>query len=568
MIDKPSEKERINEIIKAMIKVARGDYSVQIKLSGKNDDFDALAVGLNMMIDDIRTNVEALRSSEQRYRSLVEGTPDIIYTMSKDGVITSLNPAFETITGFSPAEWIGKHFASLIHPGDLSNVIAFLQNTSPQEAPPKTVPRVEVRLLTKSGAYSVMDFQGGPLIQDGKVIGFLGAARDITERKRIEEDEQKLQRLESIGTLAGGIAHDFNNLLTGIMGNISLAKRYIEPRSKAEERLLEAEKASLRARDLTQQLLTFARGGTPVKKTVSIAELLEEATTFALRGSNVKCEFHFPDDLWLVEVDEGQMNQVITNLVINASEAMPEGGLLNIGARNNVIQGQEALLLPEGKYVEITVKDRGIGIAKKHLGRIFEPYFTTKQKGSGLGLATTYSIVRRHDGYVTAKSTPTAGTTFYIYLPASEKPIPRKQAEYAVQAAFLGKGRILVMDDEEAIREMLDNMLRAAGYEVELTSDGAEAIERYIKAKETGELFDAVILDLTVPGGMGGKETIKKLLEIDPDVTSIVSSGYSTASIMSEFKKYGFSAVVTKPYSARELERELQRLIVRNRRGA
>ena len=568
MIDKPSEKERINKIIKVMIKVARGDYSAQVKLSGKNDEFDALAVGLNMMIDDIRTNVEALRSSEQRYRSLVEGTPDIIYTMSKGGVITSLNPAFETITGFSPAEWVGKHFASLIHPGDLPGAIAFLQDASPQEAPPKTAPESEFRILTKSGKYLVMEFHGVPLIQDGKVVSFSGTARDITERKRIEEDEQKLGRLESIGTLAGGIAHDFNNLLTGIMGNISLAKRYIEPRSKAEERLLEAEKASLRARDLTQQLFTFAKGGTPVKKTVSIAELLEEATTFALRGSNVKCEFYFPDDLWLVEVDEGQMNQVITNLVINASEAMPEGGLLNIGAKNNVIQGQEALLLPEGKYVEITVEDHGIGIAKKHLGRIFEPYFTTKQKGSGLGLATTYSIIRRHDGYITAKSTPTAGTTFYIYLPASEKPTPKKRAEYAVQAAFLGKGRILVMDDEEAIREMLDNMLIAAGYEVELTSNGAEAIERYIKAKETGRLFDAVILDLTVPGGMGGKETIKKLLKIDPNVIAIVSSGYSTASIMSEFKKYGFSAVVTKPYSAGELERELQRLIVRNRRRA
>jgi len=568
MIDKPSEKERINEIIKVMIKVARGDYSAQVKLSGNNDESDALAVGLNMMIDDIKTNVEALRSSEQRYRNLVEGTPDIIYTISQDGVITSLNPAFETITGFSPAEWVGKHFASLIHPDDLSNVVAFLQDASLPEPPLKTMPGVEAQALTKSGAYLVMDFQGGPLMQDGEVIGFLGAARDITERKRIEEDEQKLERLESIGTLAGGIAHDFNNILTGIMGNISLARRYIEPKSKAEERLLEAEKASLRARDLTQQLLTFAKGGAPVKKTASIAELLEEATTFALMGSNVKCVFCFPDDLWLVEVDEGQMNQVITNLVINASEAMPEGGLLNIGAKNNVILEQEALLLPEGKYIEITVEDHGIGIAENHLGRIFEPYFTTKQKGSGLGLATTYSIIRKHGGYITAKSTPTAGTTFYIYLPASEKPTPKKREEYAVQAAFLGKGRILVMDDGEAIREMLNDMLRAMGYEVELTSNGAETIERYIKAKETGRLFDAVILDLTVPGGMGGKETIKKLLKIDPHVTAIVSSGYSTASIMSEFKKYGFSAVVTKPYSARDLERELQRLVVRNRRRA
>ena len=350
------------------------------------------------------------------------------------------------------------------------------------------------------------------------------------------------------------------------MGNISLAKRYIEPKSKAEERLLEAEKASLRARDLTQQLLTFAMGGEPIKITISIAELLEESATFILRGSNVKCEFYFPDDLWPVEIDEGQMNQVVTNLVINADEAMPEGGLLEIRAKNLAIKRRSALPLPKGNYVEITIKDHGAGIAKEHLDKIFEPYFTTKQKGSGLGLATAYSIIKSHDGYIMGESELGVGATFYIYLPASEKLIPTKTAEEAVQAVFLGKRKILVMDDEEMIREMLSSMLSTAGYKVELASNGAEAIKRYAKAKESEQPFDAVILDLTVPGGMGGKETIEKLLEIDPGVIAIVSSGYSTDPIMSKFKKYGFSAVITKPYSAGELERTLQRLIVRNRR--
>jgi len=376
-----------------------------------------------------------------------------------------------------------------------------------------------------------------------------------------EAEQQKIEKLESLGTLAGGIAHDFNNLLTGIMGNIGLAKRYVEPKSKVEDRLLEAEKASLRARDLTQQLLTFARGGAKIKKTTSIAELIEDAASFALRGSNVRCEFSLPDDLWLVEINEGQMNQVITNLIINADEAMPERGVLNIGAKNTVLTGRGALPLPKGNYIEITIEDHGAGISEEHLERIFEPYFTTKQKGSGLGLATAYSIIRNHDGYITAESELGVGTTLRIYLLALKKRIPRKRGK-AVQPHLLGGGRVLVMDDEEIIREMLNRMLLLAGYEVELTGDGAEAIEKYAKAKESGQPFDAVILDLTVPGGMGGKEAIKKLLEIDPNAKVIVSSGYATDLIMADFKKYGFSAVATKPYSVGELEKILRRIIM------
>jgi CheY-like chemotaxis protein len=296
---------------------------------------------------------------------------------------------------------------------------------------------------------------------------------------------------------------------------------------------------------------------------VSIAELLEESALFTLRGSNVKCEFSLPDDLWSIEVDRGQMSQVITNLVINANEAMPEGGILAIGAKNTVIKRKGALPLPKGDYVEITVEDYGVGIPKKHLGRIFEPYFTTKQKGTGLGLATTYSIIKNHDGYITVESEPGVGTTFYIYFPASKKPVTKKEeVEEAVQAAFQGRKRILVMDDEETIRDMLSNMLSTAGFEVELASDGKEAIERYEKAMELGQPFDAVIMDLTIPGGMGGKEAIKKLIEIDPDVKAIVSSGYSTDPIMADFRKYGFSAVMTKPYSISEMERTLRRMLI------
>ena len=245
-------------------------------------------------------------------------------------------------------------------------------------------------------------------------------------------------------------------------------------------------------------------------------------------------------------------------MVINGEEAMPDGGILNIGAKNMTFKRTGTIPLPKGKYVEIIIKDYGVGISKEHLSRVFEPYFSTKQKGSGLGLATTFSIIKNHGGYITVDSKIGAGTTFYIYLPASDKPTTANGEIEEMEPNILGKGKILVMDDEEMIREMLGNMLRLAGYEVELTNDGIEAIEQYREAKESGQPFNAVILDLTIPGGLGGKETIKKLLKIDPNVIAIVSSGYATDPIMADYGEYGFKAVITKPYSISELEKTLK----------
>jgi len=343
------------------------------------------------------------------------------------------------------------------------------------------------------------------------------------------------------------------------MGNIGLAKTYTDLPQKASETLDEAEKAAVRAKDLTQQLLTFARGGKPVKKTVDIAELIKEPATFALRGSAVRLELSLPDDLWSVEVDEGQMNQVIHNIVINADEAMPSGGVLKIGGRNSVLKKASALPLPKGRYVRIDIQDTGVGISREHLQRIFEPYFSTKKKGSGLGLSTAYSIIKNHGGYIIAESAHNKDATFHIYLPASVKPAKVKK-EPKPANILQAEGRILVMDDEEVIRKMLSNMLILAGYKAELTRDGAEALEKYTRALESGEPFDAVIMDLTIPGGMGGKEAIRKLLEMDPGARVLVSSGYATAPIMSEYKKYGFSAVIAKPYSVKQLEEMLRSL--------
>jgi len=394
---------------------------------------------------------------------------------------------------------------------------------------------------------------------DGNITGIVAVIRDITERKKMEEELLRGQKLESLGVLAGGIAHDFNNALTGILGNIALAKMLVNPEDKISKKLAAAEKATLRAQKLTQQLLTFSMGGAPVKKITSIAELIEESTDFALRGSSAKCEYSIAKDLWPVEVDEGQIGQVIGNLIINAQQAMPEGGTIKVRAENIAVTADNPFSLKAGRYLKISIEDQGIGISGEHLSKIFDPYFTTKQKGSGLGLATTYSIIKNHAGHITVESKLGVGTTFYIYIPASEKKaLIRKDAE---KSHMPGNGKILVMDDEIDIRESIGEVLTLLGYEISLAGNGIKAIELYTKARESGNPFDAVIMDLTISGGMGGKETIKKLFEIDPHVRAIVSSGYSNDPIMSEFKKYGFRDVIVKPYKIEELSRVLHRVV-------
>jgi two-component system cell cycle sensor histidine kinase/response regulator CckA len=398
---------------------------------------------------------------------------------------------------------------------------------------------------------------------EGKHCGYRGITRDITERKQLEEERQKTTRLESVGNLAGGIAHDFNNLLTGILGNIQLAQMEVEPDSRAADSLQEAGKASLRARDLTQQLLTFARGGAPVKKVVGVSGLIKESANFSVRGSKSRCECSLPDDLYAIEADGGQLNQVINNLVMNAEQATPEGGIIRVKATNLVLEEGNTFSLPAGKYIHVSVEDHGIGIPEKYQARIFEPYFTTKERGHGLGLATAYSIIKNHDGKMTFESRGGVGTTFHIYLPASNQPVLAETKEVGDRTVVRGKGRILVMDDEGAIRLLLSRILKGAGYEVELTEDGASAIQKFMEARESGKPFDAVILDLTIPGGMGGKGVIVKLREIDPGVKAIVSSGYANDPTMANYKEYGFSGVVNKPYNVKEMVQTLNSIITR-----
>jgi len=397
-------------------------------------------------------------------------------------------------------------------------------------------------------------------VNRSRLLGFWWLKRDISEKKRIEEEILKHQKLESVGILAGGIAHDFNNLLTGILGNIALAQKSLRDDDKGYERLESAAKACLRAQDLTRQLLTFSRGGDPIKKTASINELLKDSVMFALRGSKVRCQFEVPHNLWPIEIDEGQIYQVINNLAINCVQAMPEGGVITVVASNVTVPATgSSLSLKEGMYVAVSISDTGGGIPVENLKRIFDPYFTTKSTGTGLGLATCYSIIKKHGGMITVQSQLGVGSTFFFYLPASE-------AEISVQAGLTEqaepiKARILVMDDDETIRELVLELLGDMGYEVVLAKDGAEAISAYVSAQKENNAFDAVIMDLTIPGAMGGKEAFDGLKEIDPAVKAIVSSGYCNDPIMADFRKYGFLGVLPKPYNPGELLRELQRVL-------
>ena len=477
----------------------------------------------------------ALEESRENFHSIVEESADGILVVDESRIVRYANRQASEMLG-TPHDAMMNHPCSLELSGDMQEMELA-----------SDVARCIVEVATTH-----THWQGAP--------ASLVVLRDITRRKQVEEELLKIQKLESLGVLAGGIAHDFNNILMGIIGNLSFAKADIDSKTHVVEAVSAAERSAVRAKILTQQLLTFSKGGAPVRMAASIRELMEDATRFMLAGSKTVCQFRMADNLWPANIDEGQISQVIENIVINADQAMPNGGTLHITADNFVAGESSTMELPglqAGKYVKIAVKDEGGGIPEENLRKVFDPYFTTKQQGSGLGLATAYSIVRKHEGLLTVESTRDRGATFTIYLPATEaQPLvpPERPPE-----ALHGKGRVLVMDDEEVVRNVTTRMLRTLGYEAELATDGGECLERFRTAKAEGRPFDAVILDLTVPGGMGGGEdTIKVLRSIDPDVRAVVSSGYSDGPIVSTFRRYGFRGVLTKPYDMSKLSQVLR----------
>ena len=503
-------------------------------------------------ITESKNAEEALRQSERKYRELADMLPQIVCEIDvKGGILYANHNAFRAF-GYSHQEFeSGLTIFEMLVPEDRERareaVLKILDG--------KNLGGGEYTALRKNGlSFPVMVYTS-LLIRDGKVVGLRAIVVDITERKKLEEDLERVQRLESLSVLAGGIAHDFNNILTAVLGNISLAKMELSPAAEEYGRMNDAERAVFQAKELTRQLLTFAKGGAPVKRVASIEAVILSAGSLALRGSNCRLECDIPEGIWNVEIDEGQIGQVVNNLIINAKQAMPEGGDIAVSVRNVLIDREMNIPLDSGRYVKISIYDRGVGIPSKHLQKIFDPYFTTKKEGSGLGLAICHSVISRHNGRINVESIPGEGSTFSFFLPASSKDIPAGIRVESV--AHSGCGRILVMDDQESIRDVLGRMLEHLGYEIEGASNGTEAIEKYSEARESGNPFCAVIMDLTVPGEMGGEECIKRLREYDPGVRAIVSSGYSNAPIMSEYRQYGFRGVITKPYRLADLSRSL-----------
>lgn len=504
---------------------------------------------------------EALARERDRLRVTLRSIAEGVVSTDKVGKITLINRIAESLTGWSSQEAVGRNIDDVLILTDersgarvTNPAISVLRSRS-------LLSQNHIALLGgRAGAPKPVSCSAAPIHGPGRqLVGAVLVFRDISESRAVERELQKVHNLESLGLLAGGIAHDFNNILTGILANTSLARSMAKDLPDVDEVLGDSETACRRARDLTRQLLTFSRGGTPVKKTASATALIKEAASLALRGSNATCEIVPTDHLWPVKVDEGQMNQVLNNLLINADQAMPQGGTITIKSENVAVADGSSGPLKPGDYVKVTIQDCGAGIPPENLPKVFDPYFTTKQDGSGLGLATSYSIIKKHEGYITVESKQAEGSTFVVYLPAVRHAVELAPASTAPVPK--GRGRILLMDDEEIVRKAAALLLRKLGYEATCVADGRTAVQCYGQALRSAQPFDAVVLDLTVPKGMGGKQTIRELRALDPDIRAIVSSGYSNDPVMADAAAYGFKAVVRKPYDIEALARTLNRVV-------
>ena len=507
-------------------------------------------VGTHTDITDRKRVEEELLKSEGMLRDVFDGITDGISLLDLDLNIMRVNSKMEQMYGDQKSLMGKKCYQVYQQREDPCPWCPSVLTIETGKTHVKIVPYPSVEKPTGWKELSVYPIKN----DEGLVIGIVEHVKDITARKRAEEELQKKDKLESIGILAGGIAHDFNNILTALFGNIAIARDALPKGHPAFNALEEAGTSMNRAISLTKQLLTFAKGGEPVKEDVSIGGLIEEIVRFNLSGSNVMPVFEWAEDLCMAEVDKGQVQQVFSNLAINADQAMPDGGHLFITLENMDVSEDAVPNLNQGKYIKATVRDEGTGIDQKHIDKIFDPYFSTKQAGNGLGLTTVYSIIKKHGGHIIVDSELGKGTIFTIYMPASEsKQLMETKESEPIRSATGENVKILVMDDEEAICNFTKRMLRKSGYSVKTASGGKQAIEMYKQSVAAGESFDVVIMDLTIPGGIGGKKAIKEVLAIDPEAKCVVSSGYANDPVMSSYADFGFKGVVEKPYSMKKL---------------
>ena len=511
-------------------------------------------------ISDRKHLEQSLVAEKDRLVTTLQSLEEGIITTDREGRITFFNPLAEQIT-----EW--SHQDALTRP--LQEVFRLINEATKQEdettlqfSPASSAlsePDAPLQLITKHGLQRTISMRETPIRDHSShLMGTVIVFHDITDQHRHQDEQQRISKLNSLGVLAGGLAHDFNNLLTTILGNVFVAKLRMVPQDPLAQNLEQAEQACLRAKELTQQLLTFAKGGAPIKTSIALGDLLRKSAIFALSGSSISCHFDIPNDLWPLDADASQLRQVIQNITINARQSMSQSGHFSIRVENVALNTQASLpspTLPPGNYVKISFEDQGTGIKDQDLPNIFDPYFTTKPGASGLGLATAHSIIQQHQGHISVHSEIGKGTTFTVYLPSSYSTV-----NIDPQVIPKGRGRILVMDDEQSICRMVEDALTQFGYQVTVALDGQAAIDLFSEALASGGKFDVVLLDLTIPGGMGGKEAIQHLRRLDPHVKAIVTSGYSDDPIMSDFQTYGFQGILVKPYKIIDLAKTLESL--------
>jgi len=579
--------QMVSQPILALTATARavlenGDYKVRAAETS-DDEVGVLASTFNQMLTVIESRDANLRrvnetlqeevaerrraqealSHEKEFLSVtLRSIGDAVIATDPEGRVTFVNRVAELLTGWPEAEALGRTLREVFR-------LVHEETGEPVKDPCALVLATgkvvglanHTVLVSRDGTRRAIADSAAPICMEEDVIsGVVLVFRDVTEARKLEAELTRIQKLETVQVLAAGIAHDFNNLLSAILGFISLARRGLPAGDEAAgTRLQKAEAAVGRARDLTAQLLTFTSGGEPVRGPANLEHILRDAAAFALRGADTLCEFNIEEDLWPVNVDASQIGQVVQNFVLNAHQASPMGDVIHVSAHNRAVTPAASVPLPAGRYVEVAVTDTGVGIPRENFARIFDPFYSTKPKGSGLGLAVCFSVIKKHEGHIEFESVVGEGTTFHFWLHASEE-------EQQIEAPRLGdpppgSGRILVMDDEPTILEVTSEMLHVLGYDAKTATNGAAAIDVYRRARADGRPFDAVILDLTIPGGMGGKDTLQALQSIDPEICAIVSSGYSSDTVLTYPREHGFAAFIRKPYDLDTLATTLADLL-------